>query len=96
MATYVILSRISPDAVSDPAQFPHLAEQVAAKIKQKCPHLQWKMSYATMGRFDVLDIVEASSVEEVENAAMIIRTYGHASTQTMPAIPWKDFLHALK
>jgi len=48
-----------------------------------------------LGRFDVVDFVEAATPEEVEKAAMIIRCYGHSSTETMVATPWKDFITTL-
>jgi uncharacterized protein with GYD domain len=48
-----------------------------------------------MGRFDVVDIVEASDPREVERAALIIRAYGHATTETMPATPWSTFIDQL-
>jgi uncharacterized protein with GYD domain len=35
------------------------AERVASEIKKQCPGVIWKESYATMGRFDVVDIVES-------------------------------------
>ena len=57
--------------------------------------MTWKESFATLGRFDVVDIVDASDPKEVEKAAMIIRAYGHASTETLVATPWKEFLAAL-
>ena len=95
MNTYVILSKLSPDSVHDPSEFPKLAEMVAARIKKECPKVVWKQSFALMGQFDVMDIVEAGSVEEVEKAAMIIRGYGHATTETMPATPWKSFIKAM-
>jgi uncharacterized protein with GYD domain len=62
---------------------------------RQCPSITWKDSYATLGRFDVVDIVEAADPKEVEKAAMIIRAYGHASTETLPATPWKEFLATL-
>ena len=95
MATFVILSRIAPEAVNDPKDFKTLAKTVADKIKQQCPGVIWKDSFATLGRFDVVDIVEAAKPEEVEKAAMIIRSYGHASTETLVATPWKEFLSSL-
>ncbi|MGA8657703.1 MAG: GYD domain-containing protein [Chthoniobacterales bacterium] len=95
MATFVILSRIAPEAVRDPKDFKPLAKTVAAKIKQQCPGVTWRDSFATLGRFDVVDIVEAAKPEEVEKAAMIIRSYGHASTETLVATPWKEFLSSL-
>ena len=95
MATFVILSRIAPQAVKDPKDLKALAKTVANKIKQQCPGVTWKDSFATLGRFDVVDIVEAAKPEEVEKAAMIIRSYGHASTETLLATPWKEFLSSL-
>ena len=95
MATFVILSRIAPEAVNDPKDFKTLAKTVEDKIKQQCPGVTWKDSFATLGRFDVVDIVEAAKPEEVEKAAMIIRSYGRASTETLVATPWKEFLSSL-
>ena len=95
MATYVILSKLSPEAVREPGELRQVAETVSQKIKAKCPKVRWTTSYALMGRFDVIDVVEADSLAEVENAAMIIRAYGRATTETMPARPWKDFLASL-
>jgi uncharacterized protein with GYD domain len=92
MATYIILSKISPQAFSDPYEFKKIAERVAAKIKKECPDVEWKQSYSTMGRFDVIDIVESEDPEQIAKAAMIIRAYGHSTTETMTAFPWQDFL----
>lgn len=95
MATYVILSRISPEAFRDPKEFKDLAETVSSKIKSECPGVKWKESYATTGRFDVVDVVESDDIEEVEKASMIIRAYGHATTETLVATEWKEFLKML-
>jgi len=45
-----------------------------------------------MGRFDVIDIVESDDSKQVMKAAMIIRSYGHSTTETLSATPWDDFL----
>jgi len=95
MVTYVILSKLSPLAFNDPTEFKDIAANVSAKIKADCPGVAWKHSYATMGQYDVVDIVEAEDLAEVERAAMIIRAYGHATTETMPATPWHHFIDAL-
>ena len=96
MNTYVILSRFSPEAFDNPKHFVELAEQVSKKIKQECPGVRWKDSFATLGRFDVLDIVEADDPKEIEKVAMIIRAYGHSTTETLTGTPWKDFLAGLQ
>lgn len=95
MATYIILSRFSPDAFNDPRDFRNIAVDVSRRIKESCPDLVWKDSYATLGRFDVLDIVETDDPAQVEKAAMIIRGYGHSATETMMGTPWKAFLEQL-
>ncbi len=95
MATYIILSRISPEAFSDPFEFRKIAETVSSKIKIECPGVVWKDSYATTGRFDVVDIVESDDPKQIAKAAMIIRSYGHSITETLTATPWKEFLELL-
>lgn len=95
MASYIILSKLSAGAFSDPKDFKQLAETVSEKIEQECPEVSWKASFATLGRFDVVDIVKSDNPKQVEKAAMIIRAYGHATTETMVATPWKEFLKAL-
>ena len=92
MATYIILSRVSPQALEDPREFRQLAEKVSAKIKAECPGVIWRESYGTLGRFDVVDIVESNDPNQVARADMILRTSGHERTETLMAIPWKEFL----
>jgi len=95
MNTYIILSRFSPEAFDNPKHFLELAGQVSKKIREECPGIRWKDSYATLGRFDVIDVVEASDPKEIEKAAMMIRAYGHSTTETLLATPWKEFLSGL-
>ncbi len=96
MSTYIILSRFSPEAFEDPKDFLILAKEVSQRIRTNCPGLKWKDSYATLGRFDVVDIVEGADPKEVEKAAMIIRGFGHSTTETLVASPWKEFLSMLE
>jgi len=95
MPTYVVLSRFSPEAFRDPKEFKLLAAAVTEKIKSECPGVIWKESFATLGRFDVVDIVEADDPKQIEKAAMIIRAFGHSTTETLLATPWKEFLATL-
>lgn len=95
MKTYIILSRFSPEAFRDPKDFKKIAATVSEKIKSECPGVVWKDSYATLGRFDVADIVASDNPEQVKRAVMIIRAYGHSTTETLLATPWKEFLESL-
>jgi len=95
VATYIILSRISPEAFSDPFEFKKIAANVTSKIRSECPGVVWKQSYATTGRFDVVDIVESDDPKQIAKAAMIIRAYGHSTTETLTATPWEEFLEMI-
>ena len=95
MATYIILSRVSPEALEHPKAFRDLPKAVADKLERECPGVVWKSSYATMGRFDVVDIVESDDPREVRKASMIIRSIGRSRTETLPATPWDEFLATL-
>ena len=95
MATYIILSRFSPQAFADPKDLKQLAAEVSARIKAECPGVVWKDSFVALGRFDVVDVVESDDPTQVEKAVMIIRAVGHSTTETLYATPWKEFLEML-
>lgn len=95
MQTYIILSRFSDKTVTDPRELKAVAKVVSDKIKSECPGVRWKDSYAVMGRYDVIDIVESDDLKQVQKAAMLIRSYGRSATETMVATPWHDFLEML-
>lgn len=95
MATYAILSRFSPRAFNDPKEFKALAECVSAEIKRQCRHVKWVRSFATLGQYDVLDLVESDDATELGRAAMLIRGYGHSTTETLVCTPWDQFLASL-
>lgn len=96
MAMYVILSRFSPEAFSEPKDFKKLANNVSKRIRKECPDVVWKHSFATLGRFDVVDVVETKDPAQIERAAMLIQSYGHSTTETLTATPWEEFLSRLK
>ncbi|HOD70075.1 MAG: GYD domain protein [Deltaproteobacteria bacterium ADurb.BinA179] len=95
MQTYIILSRLSPDALKDPKIYREMADKVSNRIKQECPDVHWQKSFAVLGRFDVVDIVESDNPKQVEKAAMIIRAFGNSTTETLFATPWHEFLDML-
>ncbi len=92
MATYIILSKIAHNAVKDPGEYRKLSEAVTSRLKEECPQVQWKHGYATLGRYDSIDIVETDDPKQLEKAVLIIRAYGHSKTETLPATEWSEFL----
>ncbi len=95
MDVYVILSKINPGAFTNSIEFKQAAEKVANTIKRDCPGIKWRDSYALLGDYDVIDIVETPSRTELMKAVEIIRSIGKASTQTFSAIPWLEHVENL-
>jgi uncharacterized protein with GYD domain len=95
MPTYVMLSRFSPAAFRQPSGFKELAKRVSTELKRQCPEVKWKDSYSLLGQFDVVDIFDAPDEKSAEKVGMIVRAYGHATTETLVATPWTEFLSIL-
>ncbi len=91
MATYVLLTKISPESMSSPQKIKKLEEEIKERIKKSCPQVRWVSNYAVLGPYDYLDIFEAPDDLTAGKVATIIRSFGHATTETWGAIPWERF-----
>ena len=96
MATYVMLTRLSPDAITDPSAIAELGHQVTEKLNAECPEAKWISSYAVLGPYDYLDLFEAPDNEAAAKAAVVVRSFGHATTEIWPATPWERFLEVIR
>lgn len=95
MQTYIILTKFMPGAFEAPADFKKTSLDLAEKLRRECPNVRWQSSFATLGRYDVVDVVEAEDPADVHHAAVLINTEAHASTETMLATPWREYLDKL-
>ncbi len=91
MGSYVMLTKISPESMSSPGKLTKLEEQVQKAVKKHCPQVKWLSNYAVLGPYDYLDIFEAPDEVTASKVATIVRSFGHATTETWPAIPWARF-----
>jgi uncharacterized protein with GYD domain len=96
MATYVRLTQLSPDAIPDPATIDQLGQKLIDKLNTECPEAKWTASYALLGPYDYLDLFEAPDNETAAKVAVIVRSFGHATTETWPATPWEQFRDMLR
>jgi len=96
MSTYVVLTRISPESMSSPTKLKKLEDAVKQKVSKHCPKVKWLASYAVLGPYDYLDLIEAPDDVAVSKVATIIRSFGHATTETWGAVPWDRFKQTLE
>ena len=91
MATFVMLTRLTPEAVKSPADAKRLEKAVERRIREKCPDVVWKANFAILGPWDYLDIFEAPDDAVAAKVAMIVRSLGHAHPETWGALTWERY-----
>lgn len=91
MPTYVVLTRLTPETVKSPSDLQRLERAVSERIRKECPQVKWLANYAILGPYDYLDLFEAPDEAAAAKVVMIIRSFGHAHTETWTALPWERF-----
>jgi len=96
MATFILLTRLSPDALHQPKSFETLERHVADRVRDHCPEVKWLANYVLLGPWDYLDIIEAPDTAAALRVAVLVRSHGHANTELWPAIGWPQFKDLLR
>jgi uncharacterized protein with GYD domain len=91
MAQYIVLTRVSPEAVKKPEGLLDLEQKVKDRVASECPQVKWTANYAVMGPYDYIDLFEAPDNETAMRVSTIIRSEGNASTELWPATEWSQF-----
>jgi uncharacterized protein with GYD domain len=91
MPTYVMLTRLTPETVKVPQDLKTLEKAVAKRIRRDCPQVKWLGNWAILGPYDYLDLFDAPDEAVAARVVMIVRSFGHASTETWTALPWERF-----
>ena len=96
MPTYVMLTKLAPEALKSPGAVTELNKQVEDRIRQECPAVKWIGNYAVLGACDYLDIFEAPDADTATKVSLLVRSFGHATTETWVATPWDRFVELAK
>lgn len=96
MATYVMLTRLSPEALARPEIVTDLNRRVEERIRRECKGVKWLANYAVLGPCDYLDIFGAPDPDSATKVALLVRSFGHATTETWVATQWDRFVKLAK
>jgi len=88
---FVMLTRLSPDAVRSPRSLEELEKKVMDRVREQCPDVEWIQNLAVLGPCDYLDVFRAPDQETAFRVATIIRSFGHAGTEVWGAADWSDY-----
>jgi len=86
-----MLTRLAPEALTPPGKVEELSRDVEETIKRECPDVTWVSNYAVLGPYDYLDIFDAPDNDTATKLALIVRSFGHATTETWVATKWDRF-----
>ena len=93
MATYVLLTKVSSSGVKTLQANPRRIKEVNKEIEaQGCRVIA---QYATLGRYDFVNIVEAKDAETIARVSVSLGARGTLSIETLPAIPVETFIRAI-
>lgn len=96
MQSFVMLTRIAPEAMRSPKSLEELERTAMDRIRTLCPEVRWVANYTVLGPCDYLDVFEAPDVETATKVAALIRTFGHATTEIWAATPWDRFKQVIR
>ena len=91
MTTFILLSKISPLAVDQTAELAEMDVIFEEDLSAELPQVQRIASYALLGSYDFMHIIEAPDELMAAKAALLVNRFGSAATQTMTAIPFDEF-----
>jgi len=91
MMTFLMLTRLAPGTMRSPRELEVLERDVVKRIRAECPEAEWLQSFAVLGPYDYVDVFTVPSIEIATKISTLVRTYGHATTELWPALPWAHF-----
>lgn len=95
MPKYVLMTKLSPDAVRDAQVRRAMGRAWLAKVTAACPEVKWIAHYAILGPYDFMDIYEAPTVEAAHKVSLISRAEGAVTAESWQALPYDKFLDLL-
>jgi len=82
MPLFVLMTRLSPDAMQDAHGRKAVGKEWLKKVKMACPDVTWVAHYALLGPYDFMDIYEAPDVETAHTVSLISRSEGAVSAES--------------
>jgi uncharacterized protein with GYD domain len=83
MATYIVLSHFTDQGIRDVKDSPKRA--AAFKAAAKKAGVTVKAFYWTLGKYDMVSILEAPDVETITALGLSVGKLGNVRTETLPA-----------
>lgn len=93
MPTYIMLTTLTPEGVQTVKNNPQRIREVNKEIEQLGAAV--KSQWATLGRFDFVNVVEAPDEATIARVSLELGSRGTGKYETLAAIPIDDFIASL-
>jgi len=93
MATYVLLTKVNAAGIKTLQSNPRRIKEVNREIEAQGARVV--AQYATLGRYDFVNIVEAKDTETIARVSVHLGARGTLSIETLSAIPVETFIRAI-
>ncbi|AWI62249.1 MULTISPECIES: GYD domain-containing protein [Sinorhizobium] len=93
MAAFIMLTRLSHQAMQSPKLLESLSHQIAEHIRRECPQVPWKANCIVLGPADYLDIFAAP---DNATATKVATTFGHATTEIWAATELEQSIQLIR
>jgi uncharacterized protein with GYD domain len=94
MATYIMLSRLSPEGLTTLKRNPSRLNEVNQEVEQFGARVV--QQYALLGAYDFITVLDAPDSETVARISVELGSRRTASYETLTAIPVDEFISSLK
>jgi uncharacterized protein with GYD domain len=94
MATYILLSKLTPDGRRTIKERPGRIKEVAKEIERMGARV--REQYATLGPYDFVNIVDAPNNETISKVSVDLCARGTVEIMTLAAIKIDSFITSLK
>ena len=94
MATYIMLSRLSPEGVTTLKNNPERVKEVNREVEELGARVV--AQYALLGAYDFMTVLDAPDHETVARISVELGSRRTASYETLTAIPVDEFISSLR
>jgi uncharacterized protein with GYD domain len=93
MPLYVLLSKVTSEGIKTIRDNPRRIKEVNAEVEARGAKVL--AQYATLGRYDFVNIVDAKDNETIARVSVDLGARGTVQIETLAAIPIEDFIRSL-
>ncbi len=94
MPHYVLLTKVTASGIKTIRDNPARIKEVNREIEARGARVL--AQYATLGRYDFINIVEAKDNDTIARVSVDLGSRGTVQIETLAAIPIDDFIRGLK